>query len=85
VQPVVLRGRLTNDRGGEFFSPPPSFSAQEDINVRYWYRQVGPTSWVLYDGNQAIWEATTRGELLAWCRERGIEAEWLPLRVVVIR
>jgi hypothetical protein len=53
--------------------------------VRYWYRQVGPTSWVVYDGRQAIWEATTRGELLAWCRERGIEAEWIPLRVIVIR
>jgi hypothetical protein len=53
--------------------------------VRYWYRQVGPTSWVLHDGSQAIWEATTRGDLLAWCRARGIEAEWIPLRVIVIR
>jgi len=30
-----------------------------------WYRQVNPTSWIAYQGNAAIWEASTVRQLLA--------------------
>jgi hypothetical protein len=53
--------------------------------TRYlWYRQIHATSWIVYDGNQAIWEATTAIELLAWLRARGLRAEHQPLRVAVV-
>lgn len=45
----------------------------------YWYRQVHATSWVAYDGRQAIWETNERAELLAWLRARDIVAEHRPL------
>jgi hypothetical protein len=51
----------------------------------YWYRQIGPTSWVAYDGRQAIWETTTRAEMARWLREKGITAEHRPLRIVAAR
>lgn len=48
----------------------------------FWYRQLGPTSWVAYNGRQAIWEATTRGDLVRWLRYHDIEAGWRPLTVL---
>jgi hypothetical protein len=50
----------------------------------YWYRRVHSTSWIAYDGDRAIWEAASADELLSWLRERGIEAEYRPLRIARI-
>ncbi len=49
-----------------------------------WYRQIGPTSWIVYRDNQALWETTTEGQLLAWCRENGIVPERRPLTVLKV-
>lgn len=52
---------------------------------RFWFRQIHGTSWVAYDGRQAIDEATTRGELEQRLKARGItDAVWIPLRIVKI-
>jgi len=49
---------------------------------KVWYRQIHPTSWVAYRGNQGIWEETSEGCLLTWLRSQGItEAEYHPLRI----
>jgi hypothetical protein len=52
------------------------------ITEQVWYRKIGATSWVAYRGNQAIDEATTRGDLLRRLRSNGItDAAWRPLTI----
>lgn len=46
-----------------------------------WFRQVHPTAWVAYRGNQAIWETTTRAALVRWLKDHGIPATWKPLTI----
>lgn len=53
-----------------------------EVEAPPWYRQIHGTSWVAYRGRQAIWEASTEADLLAWLREHGIHAEHWPLRIL---
>jgi len=49
-----------------------------------WYRQVHSTSWIAYQGNRAIWEATSERELRDWLKARGLTAVHRPLRIAVV-
>jgi hypothetical protein len=52
-----------------------------DAKQVYSYRQHGGV-WYLYEGRKVIWEDHYLDKLLAWAKERGIEAKWEPLRIV---
>jgi len=63
----------------------PAFVQELKERLAVWYRQVNPTSWIAYQGNAAIWEASTVRQLLDKLREMGIKyARHEPLRVVKI-
>lgn len=56
------------------------YAAEHEV----WFRQIHPTSWVAYRGNQAIWETTTRADLERWLKDHGITAAWRPLTLTRI-
>lgn len=62
-------------------------SAIKDLQVQedLYFRKLGPTSYVLYNGRQGLWETTTAKEMREYCRSRGFIATERRVEIVVIR